>query len=111
MKIEGNKLIVDVIHYDTFDEDYVIVLGEVEVNKIYEKVSEDFGYVARVEIVPKSNKVVVEVYSQDFGEKFPFSKEVRSRVVWNGKEWTVEWTKKYENGRLVKKYTPSLRKR
>jgi len=107
-RVDGNKLIIDINHWSNFIENYVVVEGEVEKKVIYSKDvcdRHECGSIAQVELIPKSNRVVVEVYSQleEHTLLMPMWREFRTRYVWDGKEWKVAWAKEWLDGRLVRK--------
>jgi hypothetical protein len=107
-RIDGNKLIIDINHWSNFIENYVVVEGEAEENVIYSRDvcdEHECGSIAQVELIPKSKRVVVEVYSQleEHALLMPMWREYRTRYVWDGKEWKVAWAKEWLDGRLVRK--------
>jgi hypothetical protein len=105
--IIGNKLVVETNHWEGFVEEYVVVEGEVKKNVIYSKNvcdKHDCGSIAKIELIPKSRRVVVEVYAQmeEHSLLVPMFREFRTRYVWDG-EWRKAWTKEYVDGILVRK--------
>jgi len=106
-EIIGSKLVIETNYWRGFIEEFVVVEGNVEKNVIYSKnvCDEDCGSIAKIELIPKSRRVVVEVYAQmeEHSLLIPMWREFRTRFVWDGDKWREAWTKEYVDGRLARK--------
>jgi hypothetical protein len=107
-EIIGNKLVVETSYFEGFVEEYIVVEGEVKKNVIYSKNicdKYDCGSIAKVELIPKSRRVVVEIYAQmeEHSLLVPMWREYRTRYVWDGEKWRKAWTKEYVDDRLARK--------